>query len=542
MKKLNIFLLSILLLGLSSCSDYLNEDPATQIKKENFYKTKADAEKAIIGCYDGLQQVWSSGIAFPVMSEVCSDNTFGGTGASDDLTYQVLDEFDLNVSPSEKNILNQSWSAYYFALYRCNELLSKLDQIDWQEDTEYRNYVEGQARFIRAYIYFDMVRTWENIPLITEATEENVPQSPVDDVYKVIAEDLVFASNMTSQPYTTEWASANDGRVNKWAAKSLLARVYLFYTGYYNKSDLVGVVNKSDVLSGLEDVISLGGYSLLGDYATLWPGSAGYQKEIDKNETKYAGKGNAETVFAIKYNYTSTYGSGDVKGKSDGNHWLVMLGLRNVTAYPYSAGWGACTVLPDLWNKFDSADKRQKLSIINISAEKIKADTKTQREYTGLTNKKYTPISTIVDGKVVDAATALGAVSFQIGQYQDYVSIRYADVLLMASELGSGSAQSYFDEVRKRAGLESKLATISNILDERRLEFAFEGHRYYDLLRTGLNNAAQAVAINTSVLSGGVSTNKVIKADNLIKTRGFQQIPQDQITKSNNVLKQNAGW
>lgn len=537
MKKLYILLMSVSIISMSSCSDYLDTEPKTQITDENFYKTKADAEKAIVGCYDGLQQVWNSGVAFPVSSEICSDNTFGGTGIADSWSYQVLDEFDLSIAPSENNIFNENWKAYYAGIYRCNKLLSKMDQINWNGDTEYRDYIEAQARFLRAYMYFDMVRLWENIPLITVPTEENVPQSAVDDVYKLIAEDLLFASKINSEAYSSNWAESNDGRVNKWAAKSLLARVYLFYTGYYGKSDLVGIVSKSDALTGLEDVINNGGYNLLTDYATLWPGSASYKKNLDKDETKYAGKGNAETVFAIKYNYTSNY-----DGQTDGNNWLVMLGLRQVTAYPYSKGWGACTVVSNLWNSFETNDQRRNLSIINITTEKITPEIKDQRDYTGFSNKKYTPIATIVNGVVMDAVEALGAVNFMIGQYQDYVSIRYSDVLLMAAELGSANAQTYFDNVRKRSGLTSKPVTVDNIMEERRHEFAFEGHRYYDLLRMGIDKAAQTLATNTTVMNGGVNKSKVILSSNVLKTRGFQQIPQDQIIQSNNVLKQNSGW
>lgn len=536
MRKIYLFI-TVSMITFCSCSDFLDSEPQTQQTDINFYKTTKDAEKAIVGCYDGLQQVWTSGVAFPVMSEICSDNTFGGTGNADSWIYQVLDEFDLSIAPAEKDIFSDNWEAYYNALYRCNMLLSKMDQIDWQGDNDYRDYVEAQARFLRAYMYFDMVRIWENIPLIITPTSDNVPQALVDDVYKLIAEDLKFTASISTESYSAAWAAKNDGRANEWAAKALLARVYLFYTGYYNKSDLVGVVTKSEVLAGLEDIIAKGGYKLVSDYASLFPASASYQNNKENDNTQYAGKGNSETVFAIKYNYTSNY-----DGKVDGNHWLVMLGLRNITAYPYSKGWGGCTVVPSLWSKFDYNDPRRELSIINIAQEKITPEIKDQREYTGYSNKKYTPISTIVDGKVMDAAEALGAVNFMIGQYQDYVSIRYADVLLMAAELGSPSAQTYFDMVRTRVGLNSKSVNSQNIMDERRLEFAFEGHRYYDLLRSGLNKASQAIAISTTVQSGGAVTNKIIKAQNLLKTRGFQQIPQKQITQSNNVLKQNPGW
>lgn len=534
----SIYLLVLGLLSLTACSNFLDSEPTSQISDENFYRTKADAEKALIGCYDGLQAVWSgSSVAFPVMSEVCSDNCYGATGNGDNYVYDIIDHFDPSLEPAQKNIFGDTWKAYYKAIYRCNTLISKIGQINWENDDTYRASVEGQVRFLRAFMYFDMVRTWENIPLAKTPSSDNLPQAPVDSVYKLIAEDLKAASEIPGTAWNAAWAATNDGRATKWAAKALLARVFLFYTGYYNRPDLVQVASKNDVLTGLEDVIANGGFSLLDDYATMWPASAAYQKNLNDDATKYAGKGNSETVFAVKYNYTSNY-----DGKTDGNHWLVMLGLRNNTNFPYSKGWGACTVTPELWNAFSNNDKRKKLSIIDIKGENLTADTKDQRDYTGYSNKKYTPIATKVDGKVMDAVEALGAVNFQIGQYQDYVAVRYADVLLMAAELGSANAQGYFDQVRSRAGLGSRAVTKDNILEERRLEFAFEGIRYWDLLRQGLNMAAQKIAVSTTVSNGNVPTPKIIKAANLIATRGFQQIPVDQITQSGNVLKQNAGW
>ena len=132
-----------------------------------------------------------------------------------------------------------------------------------------------------------------------------------------------------------------------------------------------------------------------------------------------------------------------------------------------------------------------------------------------------------------------------ISQYQDYVSIRYADVLLMAAELGAASAQTYFDDVRKRAfgaGFVQIPVNQANIMNERRLEFAAEGIRYWDLLRQGINVAASAIAESTTVQNGGVNTPKTILASKVAETKGLVQIPNTQITLSNNVLKQNAGW
>jgi hypothetical protein len=147
------------------------------------------------------------------------------------------------------------------------------------------------------------------------------------------------------------------------------------------------------------------------------------------------------------------------------------------------------------------------------------------------------------DGK--ELPIVLGSQFWDISQFQDYVVLRYADVLLMAAELGSGSAQSYFDQVRQRAykaNFTAKPVNQVNIMDERRLEFALEGVRYWDLLRQGIGKASSEIAETTTLLSGGVATTKTISASKIQETKGLQQIPNTQITLSGNVLKQNAGW
>ena len=139
--------------------------------------------------------------------------------------------------------------------------------------------------------------------------------------------------------------------------------------------------------------------------------------------------------------------------------------------------------------------------------------------------------------------------NFQTGQYQDYFVIRYSDVLLMAAELGSPNAVSYYNQVRQRADPSTApAASVSkaDILAERRLEFVGEGIRYWDVLRQGINVAASTIAANTTVSifnDGTANPPSAAKLEaNIIATRGLQQIPNDQITLSSGVLKQNAGW
>jgi hypothetical protein len=523
MKNTYLYIFFLGLLSLGSCS--LETEPLTPIDT-SFYKTKNDAYVALVGCYDGLQvATGGAGLGVPVVSEVMSDDCFGGTGNSDGYNYAAIDEFDISRSPGDVDLLNNNWVAYYKAIYRCNMLLSKMDQIEWDGDTALRNTYESETKFIRAYLYFEMARLWGSVPLLTAPSSENVPQATPEEIYKLIAEDLVFAStNLPTEAYNVK----PNGRVTKWAAKSLLGRVYLYYTGYYAKNDLAGVVTKTQALGHLEDVIASSGHGLVDDFATLWPAAS---------VEKYAGEANREFVFSIKYTYTSDY-----NGNTDGNQWMVMFGMREFSSYPYGRGWGV-TVNAKLWNAFSATDTRRAASIIGIDEEKIKFDKKnSQREYTGYYNKKYSPM---VDKNGVDLPITLGSQFWDISQFQDYVVLRYSDVLLMAAELGSGNAQAYFDAVRKRAykdNFVSSPATIDNIMNERRLEFALEGVRYYDLLRQGIGKASSSIAESTTLLSGGVAGTKTITAAKIQETKGLTQIPNTQITLSGGVLKQNAGW
>lgn len=220
-----------------------------------------------------------------------------------------------------------------------------------------------------------------------------------------------------------------------------------------------------------------------------------------------------------------------------------MYGMRDQFSYPYGSGWGGAPVNPKLYNAYSNTDTRKSASTLSIVDEKIAyVNQSKQREYTGFYVKKYIPL---VDEAGNSVAVNKGAVNFMIGQFEDYVAIRYSDVLLMAAELGSANAQSYFDDVRRRAyqGAFTPL-TISqdNIMKERRLEFAFEGIRFWDLLRRGVSVAAQEIAETTTVLNGGQPATKTITAAKLNETKGLQQIPNNQITLSNGVLKQNPGW
>ncbi|WP_300600786.1 RagB/SusD family nutrient uptake outer membrane protein [Niabella sp.] len=539
MNKFKLYITIAAVSVLASCSkSFLDTKDVTTGSEENFYKTPADAFKALTGVYAGLKTAVSNGGGIVSMSEVMSDNAFGATGNGDGWGWTMVDEFNKLRSPADMDMYSGPWADYYKAIYRANMLLKNIGQVNWSGTADASNAYIAETRFIRAYCYFDLVRLFGNIPLLTAPSADNIPQAGADSVYNLIAQDLKYAiDNLSAISYPSQ-DKATYGRATKWAAEALMARVYLYYTGYYGKPDLAGVITKADALKYTEDVIANSGHGLVDNFANLWPAAS-----LDN----YAGENNKETVFGVKYTFT-----GDYNGNTDGNQWMVMFGIRygvNSQITPYGQGWGGATVNPRLWNAYSLVDSvRQKATIISIAGEELPKGgsvsdiQKDQREYTGYYWKKYTPMS---DAAGKSLAEKLGSPSFQIGQYQDYVAIRYADVLLMAAELGSANAQADFDAVRKRAlgaGFVQTPVSQAGIMAERRLEFAGEGIRYWDLLRQGVDAAASTIAETTTLLNGGAPATVTIAADNIKATKGLSQIPNNQISLSNGVLKQNAGW
>ena len=568
-KILSIAALGLLSLTLTSCGeDFLEVSSKTEGTTGNFYNNEAAASRALIGCYDGWQRTVSNGptFAFHYLSELLSDECFGGTGNADARNSAVVDRFDMGEDNSQMNLHNTLWESYYAAIYRVNELIAHESTISWNSDKSHGQLI-GEARAIRGILYFDLVRIFENVPLLTEPSTENVPQAAVDDVYAQIFADLKYAAdNIPADAYPKAASSTNDGRITCYAAKAMMARAYLFYTGVYGKEPQG--VSKADALSALEDIIASGEYSLVPLYKNLWYCASTTWTGSDQagwtEVSTYAGEDNAENILTMKFNYTSDY-----NGNAGGNNAIQMFSVRGGTfKAPYGQGWGGATVPKNFVESFPAGDQRRDASVIDLAAEGIAsmpayadkaiAD---QREYTGYFNKKYTARSgyhkSESDGSwsLTHYWDGLMAGDFQISQPIGYTLIRYADVLLMAAELGSSNGRAYLNQVHNRAyatqAEDGSITmpnnaielTTANIMEERRLEFAFEGIRYWDLLRQGVNVAAAAiVASGESVLNGGIEGEVSYKAANITSKRGFQQIPQTQITLSDGVLKQNAGW
>ena len=552
----------------SSCNlnSLLDSESMTSIDSQSFYKTMADAKMALVGCYDGYRRIVAEGPSpsFYELSEIMSEDAFGGTGNADGRGYQVIDRFDQSQSPSDLSISENLWKFYYKAIFNENAFLQQMDGLAWEASDVYgtstpeetRNAVEGEVRFLRALEYFDLVRLFERVPLLSEPTTEIVPQAPADETYGLIISDLLFAAENIKYSGDKAWHETNDGRATSYAAKAFLARVYLYYTGYYGKEP--SGITKDKVVSGLQDIVSSGNYALVGTqenngFARLWRAAVatdlGDGLGLDNHD--YVGRACSladvnENIFTQKFNYTQDY-----NGVTTGNRWLVMLGLRgisDVSAVPYGKGWGSCTVSPDAWKVFAEGDPRREATIINYVAEgrgsvwtsDLLAD---QREYTGYNFKKYIPLSYNVDGIAVPEVQAEsdweGNNDFQISQYQDYVLMRYADVLLMLSELTGD--YSYANQVCDRAGV-AHISTKEELMEERHREFMGEGIHYWDLLRQGVDYAATKIAGTWTVLSGNNPDIVTINAQDFISKRGLCRIPDNQIILSGNVYTQNPGW
>lgn len=536
-----------MMFALSSCSDsFLDVESITETNTETFYKSESDANRALMGCYDGYRQTHSGvDIGFYCLSEVMAMECFGGTGNADDRKYQCIDRFDFSQDPAVVNMIENEWKLYYQAIYRYNELISREEQIQWNESDSKRGTYMGEVRALRGMTYFEMTRLWGSIPLYTLPENVNKPQATPEEIYQVIFDDLKYAAaNIPADAYPKSKASENDGRMTCHAAKALLARAYLFYTGYYGQEH--PACTKADALMACEEIIASNEFDLVPEFKDLWPAAAGNPAEVGDIETllgTYAGDGNIETILAVKFTSTQDY-----NGNNDSNRWQVMLGNRDITVAPYGKGWGGLTVNPEFVSQFNQkgGQARYTASVIDHSADGLannanySKSVEGSREVTGYSIKKYAPLC-FADG--TSAAKADGSGDFMTQNHQDFVIVRYADVLLMAAELGSSDALKYVNRVRERADLlPLPSVTQDDILSERKFEFAFEAINYWDLLRQGLDVAAEKIACNQKVLSGGVEDYVVVTSERLQATKGLCQIPKNQIDLSDGMLTQNAGW
>lgn len=511
---------------------------------------------ALVGCYDGWQAtIGNEGLGMYLMAELASDQAHGGLGFSDAKNNNAIDQFDLSIAPSYNNLFDTDWKNYYKAIFRCNKIIMNEDVTQWN-NADGKGLVVGQARALRAILYFDLARLFGDVPLILVPTEKNVPRTPAAEVYKAIFEDLKYAAaNIPADAFPVASNSSNDGRISKYAAEALLARVYLYYTGYYGEEN--EACTKQDAIDALEDVIENGGYELEANYADLFmpacteDASTGTKTEQRAWKTTYKGKyynnggwtGNIskEVILNLKFATTADY-----NGNNDGNAFQVYLGPRNknATNVLVAAGWGACSVTKAFVDEFKD-DPRFSTCCWSCADASFDADLNDTYEYTGYYTRKYAPMC-FADGTRQEVGFNLGIAHMNLTYYQDWTIMRYADVLLMHSEL-TGTADGLNQVHRRSNPGESVAYSTENIRKERAIEFAFEGIHYWDLMRYEKDGAYAGRAIKAAqngakVITGGNETTVKFDIDKFTAKKGLMQIPNTQITLSGGVLTQNAGW
>ncbi|TLX75969.1 RagB/SusD family nutrient uptake outer membrane protein [Labilibacter sediminis] len=442
-------------LSLYSCEKgFLDLAPHDEANTENFYQNENDFNTALIAAYAKLQS--EIGIYFE-MIEYRSDNIELSAPTAGTQDRYNLDKFE---ETSANGILLDAWATYYNGILRCNEVISRIKSTDFDMKDQY----DGEARFLRAFTYFNLVRFWGDVPIILApvSPEEalNIGRSDVRKVYESIENDLLKAIDQLPSSYS----GVDAGRATSGAAKALLGKVYLSQKKF------------ADAKNILEEI--LGDYSLLSNVADVF---------------SVNNKMNSEIIFAIRFNK-------EVVGEGHGGWFTVS----DVSISPIT------DVLKDA---YDASDNRKNLIEYTQSGAAFKLN-KFFDESSSTTKKE-------------------GA---------DYIILRYADVLLMYAEAlneiaynPNGDAFKYLNEVHERAGLTTftssdlpdQASFNAAILKERQLEFPFEGHRWFDLVRTG--------TAKTEMAKNGIIVDEF---------RYIFPVPQTEIEKMNNtdIFDQNPGY
>jgi len=566
MKKiLYIILFALIFTG---CDDFLNYDPLTDKTSANFPGTSEEVMQMMAGIYTTMNNEHQlTDMSYLFVCEVASDEKLGGGGVND-VKAQAYEAFMY----SDPDMLNHNWETTYEGIHRANFAIEKLETLaDGILSEEDKNQFKGEALFLRAFFYHRLATLYGSVPLKITTEMADLGGASADEIFGQIASDLKAAvSLLPNKPYS----NTTEGHVTRWAAQAMMARVWLFYTGFYQKADLPlaegGSVTKQEVITMLGECISNSGHTLVGDFHELWPYTneltiqdypyiQDYMTETGKT-LKYAsdnGARNPETLFALKF---SNFADWDIR-RGYANQYQLYFALRGLQSlantYPFAGGWGQGNSIPkpvvDQWLSDEPNDPRLWASVLDIEAElpnyaKGQWDFVMESNYWG---KKYNGISARSGEQYFNDYSVLmynNKDNQQLSHGDDLIFIRFADVLLMMSEL-TEDAQ-YMNRVRLRAGLEEKPYSLENIQKERRYELAFEGLRWNDMRRWGDAYAKTALEsqIGAPIYNYGNAAvyNGVIKNMNYSsrydETKGFYPIPQSQINLSNGMLEQVAGY
>jgi starch-binding outer membrane protein, SusD/RagB family len=559
MKKIySQLFIALAFLGAGCVENFLDTKNLYQKSDESYYKTPADIEEALAGAYAAVPLDAGNNNPF-IVAELMSDDCFGGGGSNDD-GFHSTDAYTLVSQNYYEELFGRNWEG----ILRTNLIIKRFGNAEYT-DIDAQNQALGEAHFLRAYFYFRASEFFGPVPLKLETAPANLPRATPEEMYGQIALDLKTAIELMPATRYQNIPVERLGHSNKWTAEGLMARVFLFYTGVYEKTELPlaggGVVSKDQVIAWIDDCVQNSGHDLLPDFRDNWAYSSVQRYAYATNNSlEWAGEtgGNYETVWAIKY---GPYGGWDPPSGQElsyTNQHVLYSGLRQQFYIPFGQGWGGGPVNPQLWDSYEAGDVRREGSILNVNimgnpdenniAENFIWGSDNQMHETGFWQKKYMPIYDSVQNPT-SMAWSLRSIyckdipsltDMQLWNLQDDVLLRFSDILLMGAELGGANAQAYFDRVRTRAGLASKSATLENIKLERRHELAFEGLRHFDLMRWHDMTAAHAIVVNIPVKNVGLD--EIYNDTYRPETGGFLPIPQTEITLSEGVLTQTPGW
>ena len=469
MKKIFKTVMVFSLVFFTACDDYIEVEPIGP-DADNYFNNEQEYESALIGAYDMLQSsFWN------VLLGVAASDDYAAGGDSFNYDQPTIQNVNQMIhTPSDNNQLRDIWNLMYAGLNRANYLLEFKDKTDFSG----REQIIAQAYFLRAYYAFELAKHFGDIPLKVETrggVNRIVDQrtiigeqydinrvGSISSVYSLIEEDLKEA--IPNLPVV----QSDVYKVTKGAAQALLGKVYLYH-GTFDDDKF------ADAASAFSDVIGSSQYSLKtgDDYLNLFETSA---------------ENGSESVFEIQYTGVEPAGWNCIIC-SEGSYFPKFCGPRS----PYDnsefvTGWGFCLPSQELYDLYDEDDARRDVTIYDLRDQQ---DSYSQgRDDTGLFNKKYIP-------RKADDRAGSDPLNFA----NNYRSIRYADVLLMAAEADAQSeganAETYLNQVRARAYGDNShdyTAAEGDILEaiysERRKELAGEGHRFFDLVRTGQAAAA----------------------------------------------------
>jgi hypothetical protein len=452
MKRIVGYLFIAIVVLLSACDKKLDQNPISQQATETFYVNQNDFIQGINAAYSGLR-TWPDRMLN--LSETRSDNLYaisdGGVRE-----WEGINSFHKTIAGN--SYVTEAWSGNYSSIFKVNTFLENLSLkgADVITDAGLRVRLEAEAKFLRAFYYFDLVRWFGQVPLIektlTPAEALQVGRAAVNDVYGRIISDLQFADTSLPEAYT---ATADKGRATRYAAKGLLALVYMTRSGptYGIKGAGLGVNEWGLALNLLNQIINSKKYTFGTSYSDIFA----YDKE-----------NNGEVIFDVQYSTGST----PVVGSTFAwllapDTWFQSLGKGTQ---------GGLTIRPvsnDLLSSYETNDTRKTFSI------------QTGYTYNGVTESRS------FFKKYIDASkTPANRLDWPI----NFIALRYTDVLMMKAECilhGATGTQADVDaivtQVRARAGLGPVTnVTLQQLMEERRKEFAAEGTRWHDLVRSGL--------------------------------------------------------